>query len=213
MSACSVEIVSATSAVDAATITAPPPAGPANVAERRDVHAQRVDRRRRPCCSRRARRRSPQRRASRGSDAAAERQRARDDPAAACRPPRPSPASLRPASRARRASSAARAPTMRAERSRLRGCEDVWSSPRRRCAGDEDVDGEAEDDHRDERRGRGRENRPQPGGSSPEHEPDAAHGVDQRRLAELPAQVRDVAVDDVRVAPRRPRSARSPARG
>ncbi len=50
------------------------------------------------------------------------------------------------------------------------------------------------------------------GCSSADHEPDAAHGLDQRRLAQLAAEVRHVAIDGVRAASRRARSVRPPAR-
>ena len=78
--------------------------------------------------------------------------------------------------------------------------------------GDEHVDRRAEHDHRDQRSRAAAATSSAGGGSSAEDEPDAAHGLDQRRLAELAPQVRDVPVDDVRVRVAVPDLARAPAR-
>src|SRR5438552_962479 len=114
------------------------------------------------------------------------------------RPPLRTPAPRPRASRASRASQAAPGPTPRAVRPRPHVR--ATSSP---ATGTGAV--------RRARRSRARARRPRsasrgqprrPSGradSSSEDEPDAADGLDERRFAELPAQVRDVAVDDVRL--------------
>ena len=62
---------------------------------------------------------------------------------------------------------------------------------------------------------RGSSERRASAGSSLEHEADAANRLDQRRLAELAAEIRDVAIDDVQARRGRPRPTpvRAPARG
>ena len=64
---------------------------------------------------------------------------------------------------------------------------------------DEHVDADPDDDDREQDRERGRERPTRAASEQPahrsEHEADAPHRLDQRRLAELPPQVRDVAID------------------
>ena len=66
---------------------------------------------------------------------------------------------------------------------------------------DEDVDADRDDHEREHDRDAAPRESSGPrasAASSLEHEADAAHGLDQRRLAELAAQIGDVAVDGVR---------------
>ena len=198
-------IVSSTSAVDAATTTAPPAAGPTSSRAARRRRAGRSP----PSSASRSRPRPAI--AGAASDAvehaAAERERAGDDAARAGRRPRPSPASRRPASRARPgvvSSAGAEAASCATSTARARS---VWSSARCRWRATStstaepstataisvaSADGEDEAKPRCSSRARSRRR-----GSSR-----CIAGV-----AELPPQVRDVAVDDVRALPRRPRSA------